>query len=235
MTEEFEDPRKGILRERAEAAVDAAGFSIDLTRPVIAYAPGSGLRGGIRGDVVADGDQGARSLYFVRVDGSRPLPQWLANYVSASFALANVAIFVVVEAIGDQLRATCEAAGAGLLRLRPDDTFEMELDYKAPDQTAERRRFQARVKTARTRLDTKLRLNQAKLETTFQESSAVTTTMTGTRREEYLTDIENAMMTWRTWAEEMAERLDALAAAQDLAALTAIEAQIVSGPAGVAR
>ncbi len=233
MTEEFEDPRKADLRERATAAVDAAGYTVDPSRPVVAHPPASGLKGGMRGDVVATGNAGVKALYFIRVDGTKPLPQWLVNHVKASFSLQKVEVYIVVETVGPQLRGTCEASGAGLLRLRDDGTFEKELSYKAPDESADRKRFQARVKTLRTRLDSKLRLNQSKLETSFEESSAVTATMTSARRTEYLTDIENAMVMWRTWAEEKSQRLDALAGSETSAALEALEAEILRGPSGV--
>jgi hypothetical protein len=233
MAEEFEDPRKAELRVRATDAVDAAGYSVDRDRSVIDYPQAVGLKGGIRGDVVATGAQGVRTVYFVRVDGNRPLPQWLANHVKASFALQHVEIYVVAEDIGDQLRVTCQAAGAGLLKLRSDNTFDKELDYTVIDDSADRRRLQKRVKDARTRLDAKLRLNQARLEEMFKESSAVTATLTAKRRDVYLTELEDAMGAWRTWAQDLSERLDLLAAAEDADALSAVEKAIVDGPPGL--
>ena len=230
MAEDFEDPRKAELRARAATAADAAGYAVDPERPVIPHLPASGLRGGIRADVVATGAASVRALYFIRVDGEKPLPQWLANHVRESFEMERIEVYVVVEAVGSQLRATCDAAGAGLLALREDDTFDLELPYKAPDLDTNRRRLQARIRRLRSRLDTKLQLNQSRLQTAFQESSAVTSTMDGKRRDVYLDDIEDALVSWRDWSEDLSVRLDAAAASESPTEIDEIERAINSGP-----
>lgn len=234
MTEDFEDPRKAELRRRAAAAADAAGYAVDAGRPVIPYPSGMKLQGGLRPDVLAISADDVQTLLYVRVDGDKPVPQWLANHVAAAIGLKRTELYVVTEAPGDQLRATCVALGAGLLTLRADDTFDKELDFAPPDESVARKAFQRRLAAVRTRLDTKLRLNQASLENAFEESSAVTATMKASKRDKYLSTIEDGLVAWRTWAEELSERLDALAATLDDAALDRIESEIVAGPPAVA-
>jgi hypothetical protein len=230
MTTELEDPRKTDLRTRCEAAVDAAGFTIQSERPAIQWPAGAGLKGTLVGDVVGDDGEGNRDVYFVRVDGSKPLPGWLAKATEASFAISNTRLIVVAEEPGEVLVATCRAAGVGLAKLTPANRLEIVTDYGAPDRTQQSRQFRAKLKEVRRRLDTKLRLNEKNLEESFRDSSLVTSEMSSAKRDLYLNSIETVMVEWREWGEEMAARLDALAASEDLDELEGMEREIVERP-----
>jgi hypothetical protein len=234
MASDFEDPRKAELRTRVEQAADAAGYVVDADRTPVQFAADSGLNGGIKADVVAEGTDQVRRLFFVRLEGDKPLPGWIRNHVTASASMADVEVFVVVEKYEDQLKGTCATAGAGLLMLRPDNTLEQVLAYSPPDATADKKAFDKRLKEVRRRLDTKLALNKARLETNFQESYAVTAMMEKSDREKYLTSIESLMVAWNAWGDEVSEQIDAASASENgLDLLKDIEAEILNGPSGV--
>jgi hypothetical protein len=230
MTDDFEDPRKSALRERVANAADAAGYEVDPARPPVEYPPESGLKGALKADVYSVSSEDVRFLYFVRPDGQKPLPQWLGNATRASFDIEQTEVYVVCEAAGERLRATCAAAGTGLLILRDDNTLEKQLEYGRPQETANARLFARRLKEVRTRLDTKLQLNLGDVEKRFQESKEITSGMAPKVRDQYLKAIEDQAVAWRAWGIELSERLDELAAVGDEAQLEQIEAEIVHGP-----
>jgi hypothetical protein len=230
MTDEFEDPRKTALRERVAAAADAAGYQVDPDRPTVAYPTASGLKGSIKGDVYGLSSEGDALLFFVRPDGDRPLPQWLANHTQASFEIDQTEIYVVCEKVGPGLEGTCAAAGAGLLILGEGNTFEKKLEYGRPSQSGDARAFARRVKAVRSRFDSKLRLNLAEVDQRFQESKAITAGMPPKTRDMYLNAIERQSIAWRNWGDDLSARLDALAANIDNEALEEVEAAILNGP-----
>lgn len=230
MTTELEDPRKTDLRERCETAVDAAGYAVQSDRPATPWPDGVGLKGTLLGDVVANDGQGNRDVYFVRVDGSKALPAWLAKATEGSFAMSDTRIIVVAEDPGDVLIATCRAAGAGLAKLTQADRLEVVAEYGPPDRSQQSKQFRAKLKEVRRKLDTKLRLNENNLEESFRDSALVTSGMPPKRRDQYLDSIENVMVDWREWGDETGERLDALAATEDLDELERIEQEIIARP-----
>jgi len=230
MTTELEDPRKTALRARCEEAVDAAGFTVLSDRPTAAWPNGVKLMGSLLGDVVSRDGPGNCTHYFVRVDGARPLPGWIATATTATFAMKGVRLWVVAEDPGDSLIATCQAAGAGLARLTPANRLDVVCEYGPPTHTVSTEQFKASVKAARRKLETKLRLNEKRLEQSFQDSAVVTTEMSASKRDKYLDAIEKAMIVWREWSEALSERLDALAATEDADELALIEGEITQGP-----
>jgi hypothetical protein len=229
-TTELEDPRKGALRVRCETAVDAAGFTVMPDRPSTAWPGNVNLRGALLGDVVGADGEGNRDHYFVRVDGSKPLPEWLASATEASFSLDDTRVIVVAEDPDEILIATCKSAGAGLAKLTRANRLEVVLQYGPPDRSAQVQQFRSRLKDVRRKLDTKLRLNESGLEQSFRDSAAVTSEMPRKKRDEYLESIENLMVVWREWGEELSERLDQLAATEDSDELDRIEGEVTKGP-----
>ena len=230
MSSELEDPRKGALRVRCETAIDAAGFSILADRPSTAWPEDTEIEGALLGDVVgADGD-GNHDHYFVRVDGSKPLPDWLATATEGSFSVEGTRVIVVAENPDELLVTTCKRAGAGLAKLTSADRLEVILEYGPPDRSALVEQFRSRLKEVRRKLDTKLRLNESGLEQSFRDSAAVTNEMPKKKRDEYLNSIEKVMVGWRAWGEEMSDRLDKLAATEDLEELEHIEREVTEGP-----
>jgi SpoVK/Ycf46/Vps4 family AAA+-type ATPase len=230
MTSELEDPRKGVLRERCETAVDAAGFTVLADRPDTAWPDETQIEGALLGDVVGADGAGNRDHYFVRVDGTKPLPDWLATATEGSFSLEDTRVIVVAEEPDDLLVATCKSAGAGLAKLTSADRLEVVLEYGPPDRSALAEQFRSRLRDVRRKLDTKLRLNESRLEQSFRDSAAVTSEMAQAKRDDYLTSIEKVMLVWRKWGEEMSDRLDKLAATEDLDELELIEKEVTEGP-----
>jgi hypothetical protein len=230
MTAELEDPRKTALRTRCEEAIDAAGFTVLSDRPAAPWPNGVKLMGSLLGDVVSRDGPGNRTHYFVRVEGARPLPGWIAMATAATFGMQGVHLYVVAEGPGDSLIATCQAAGAGLARLTTANHLEVVCEYGPPSETATTEHFKTSVKAARRKLETKLRLNERRLEQSFQDSAVVTTDMSAARRDTYLEAIEEAMIVWRAWSEALSERLDALAASEDAGELRLVEEEITRGP-----
>jgi len=230
VTTELEDPRKSALRTRCEEAVDAAGFTVLVDRPATPWPAATKLVGALLGDVVSEDGAGCREHYFVRVDGTKALAAWLVAATEASFAIANIRIYVVAEAPGESLIETCTAAGTGLARLTSSNRLEVVCEYGPPAHAATAAQFRSRVKAARHRLEAKLRLNERRLEESFRDSASVTADMSGAIRDSYLETIETAMIVWREWSEELSEQLDALLANEDVEELTRVEAAILGGP-----
>jgi hypothetical protein len=144
--------------------------------------------------------------------------------------MEGIRLYVVAEQPGETLIATCQAAGAGLAKLTTANRLEILCEYGPPDQTASTDQFRNGVKAARRKLETKLRLNEKRLEQSFQDSAAVTTEMSASKRDSYLDAIETAMITWREWSEALSARLDELAASEDVDELKRIEEEIKRGP-----
>ena len=230
MTAELEDPRKTELRSRCEVAVEAAGFTVLQQRPLTPWPPDAGLKGALLGDVVGEDGRQHRDHYFVRVDGERALPEWLVSATEASFAMSGVRIIVVAENPGESLSAACAATGTGLARITELNHLELICEYGEPQQDAQATRFRKRARDVRRKMEAKAQLNTRKLEESYQETDAVTKQMAGHRRSAYLEPIENAIVVWRTWNEEMADRISEALASEDAAALDRIEADVLRGP-----
>lgn len=227
---ELEDPRKGQLRIRCETAVDAAGFTVLTDRPSTDWPDDIKINGALLGDVVGVDGSGNRDHYFVRVDGSKPLPDWLATATEGSFSITGTRVIVVAENPDEILVATSKSAGSGLARLTSADRLEIICDYGPPDRTVQVQQFLTRLKDVRRKLDTKLRLNEGGLDQSFRDSSAVTTDMPRVQRDEYLESIQNVMLVWREWGDGLSERLDQLAATEDAEELDRIEREVTKGP-----
>lgn len=227
MADSLEDPRKTELREQLAAALDSAGFDVDETRAPVPYPPGTTLKGpGIKADVSCADSYGRRHLYFVRVDASKPLPGWLINNVTASYAIADVEVHVAVTDESAQLKASCSSVGAGLVKVLDDNTVVTVLAYAAPSQTAASKQFLASVKVARRRLEKKVELNLGRLQARFDEIASVTAGMSTTLKEKYRSSIEEESLAWSEWLSDMSERLDAASTDGDPAVLAALVAEI---------
>jgi hypothetical protein len=231
MTGDFEDPRKTELRKRCADAVDAAGYTVDAEPVPIPYPADSDLRGAIRPDVRSLESDGTSSLYFVRVDGQKPLPGWLTNTVVASFSMPGTEVYAVTEDIGEPLKRTCEAVGCGLLRLTSSNELDLELEYVEPDHDAAVRAFSKEIKDLRRQMETKLNANLQALQDQFSASRKVTEGMSEEKRAQYLNNIEEVMVRWRAWGEELSAELDDLAGSVEPEKLESIRKRVQSGAA----
>jgi hypothetical protein len=228
----YEEPRKTELRTHALAAIESAGYE-PLPEPVAIPLPGSDLQGGILGDIQAlDGD-GRTHAYYVRPEGDKPVPQWLANYAIASHDLPDVRVFVVVEESSAELERSCRGCGAGLLRVDVE-THSIEV-LVGPDEFDRSRldaAFKEAVKTVRRRMETRLQLNQDKISDDFAAVDKITADMDPDERDAYIGKIEQRAMEWRDWSDSISERLDAVYMANDPDELALIERDVGRGPSG---
>jgi hypothetical protein len=230
MSADFEDPRKTELRQRCADAADAAGYEVDSSRAPLPYPKSSSFNGSIRADVSSKGADGKRVIYFVRVDGEKPLPGWLTNIVVASFSMRKIEVYVVAEKIGEQLRSTCAAVGCGLLQISATNELEKELAYAKPERDADLKAFEVEVREVRRLLETKLDANLGAMQEQFTDSRQITQTMSEAKRTTYLESIETSMLSWRAWGEELSGELDLLAGEVDEDALATIKARVIEGP-----
>jgi len=229
MSGEFEDPRKTDLRQRCADAVDAAGYTVDAERTPIPYPTDSNFEGSIKADVSSTGTNGNRVLYFVRVDGGKPLPGWLSNIVVATFSMQDVEVYAVTESVGDRLRKTCTTVGCGLLCLNSSNDLELEVEYKEPDRGSAVKAFEKRLREVRRQLDTKVNANLQALQEQYSERKQLTEGMKESKRSKYLDTIESTMVRWREWGDELSSELDALAGDLDDDALADIKERIQNG------
>jgi len=229
VTDSLEDPRKAELREQLSAALDSAGFDVDDTRAPIPYQAGTELKGpGIKPDVLCVDSSGVRHLYFLRLDASKPLPGWLINNVTASYAITNVEMHVAVTHDSAEIRASCGAVGVGLVKVNEDNTIETVLTYAPPSQTATKKELMTEIKAARRRLENKVELNVGRLQVSFDEITSVTVGMPNVLKDKYRSGIEAESLAWQEWLAEMSERLDAVGTSENASDLTDAIAQIVA-------
>jgi hypothetical protein len=187
------------------------------------------LKGAIVGDIQSlDGEQ-VRYAYYLRPDPSKALPQWLINFARAAAEDPTIRIYVVVHEVTTAIEKTCGACGAGLLRLTVDNTVEQILEFGAVDPARRQAEFEAKVKDARRRLETKLSLNLKTVDVNYGRVTELTRGMPAKTRDEYIEGVEEAERRWRDWADELSSRLDGVQASQDENELLSIESLIKEG------
>lgn len=230
MTSPFETREKREFRERLAAALDAAGF--DVAEGVQPIAPPSelGVGGAIVGDVQASDADGIVHVFYGRIDELKAVPTWLANLARASHTLQNVRVILAVESAHDSLVASCEASGAGLIRLNQDNTLDLVVDATAYDPEAERVQITARIKLLRRRLKTKSDLNGGALQDDFSRVQELTAGMGADERAEWARQLEEEAAKWEAWSERLSEMLSQAANDNDDAVLDQAELLINQGP-----
>jgi hypothetical protein len=141
----------------------------------------------------------------------------------------NVQVYVVVEEDSAILEQTCRAAGAGLLRIQEDNTFDLLVDpteYDAAHRDAE---FSAKVSELRRRLESKLNLQLTAVQENFARVNEMTSGMLPEKRDGYIRSVEETDSLWRGWGDEVSQRLDEVDASRDGNELKVIERMIVEG------
>ena len=229
MPKPFEDPRKSEMREQFKIALDGAGHEI-VDEPVpVPYPAAAGLKGAILGDIQSlDGEQ-VRYAYFLRLNASKPVPQWLANMARIALEKDLVRVYVVVTEATTIVEKTCRACGAGLICLTVENVAQEVVKFGDVDSVKRKVEFEKRVKDARRRLDTKLDLNLKYLENNFSKVSELTQGMPADLRDKYIEDVENAERRWRDWADDISVRIDAVLASQDENEMATVERLIKEG------
>jgi uncharacterized Zn finger protein (UPF0148 family) len=231
MTIPFEVPEKGVLRERVRIAIDAAGFQL-IDEPEAFPLPAElGLSGGVVGDLQGLTPEGVRHAFYLRLDGTKALPPWIANVARSAHALEALRVYVVVTESSEALEASCRACGAGLLRIEDDEGLTPVVAPEEYQQEALRTQVAARVRALRRRLTTRLELNLGSLREDFARVEELTAHMTEAERAEWRRAIETSSERWSAWGEHASNALAAAADAEDDAALDAVEAMIDAGPA----
>jgi hypothetical protein len=220
----FEDPRKADLRERVALAVEAAGLEI-VAVELIAIPPDAGLQGGILGDVRAVDGEGVRHAFYVRTASDRPVPQWIASYAHASHSLEKVEVHIVVEQSSAVLERSCRACGAGLLQVVSDGDYRLLklIDPAEYDPQKRRADLEARAKTARRRLVTKLDVNLGPLKDKLGRLPDLTKGMSPDKQGEYEEHIDNTISRLYEWSDEASRLLDGALASSDENALASAE------------
>lgn len=230
MSRPYEDPAKSDLAGKLRTALDAAGY--EVVDPVPVELPdGTGIEGQIIGDVQSIDSDGRRNVYYVRTDGRRPIPQWIARLAMAARTRGDVVVHVVVEETTTILEQSCRACGAGLLRIRVEAEYELELavDPEEYDPAAVTTGRLARISALRRRLITKLDLNQEAAKRDFINVRSGTYGMPEIKRDEYLDTAEAVTERWREWGDRCSTRLDELVVNGTEAELDAIEREIEAG------
>jgi hypothetical protein len=229
MRNQYEDPRKTELRERAWVALDEAGYDVEPEPPAIDIPPESGLQGRIIADLISVNGQGHRSVYCLRTSSSKPLPQWLANWSRATKHMDDLDLYVVIEdSPSVELVRSCEACGAGVLVLRIEG-IEVALGAGAIPEDVAREGFRKRVADVRRRLENKLHLQLEAIDANFNEARVITARFPDELEDDYINRIETSGIEWRQWADELSLRLDALGGELNEEELTAIEQDLDQG------
>jgi hypothetical protein len=206
VTEPFEEPRKIEMREQSTIAIDAAGYE-QVASPV-AYNLSTDLTGAIKGDLQSlDGEQ-IRQAYYLRPDGTKPIPQWLANIARAALELDEIKVFVVVTEVSSVLEKSCRACGMGLLLLTEERTFELVLQPGEMDAEVVAAAVVEKVRNLRRRMENKLNLKKGALESNYARVDELTTGMDPNVRDQYIEKFEQAGGRWDNWGARISEMLD---------------------------
>jgi hypothetical protein len=194
------------MRERSVIAIDAAGYE-HVASPV-AYKLSADLTGAIKGDLQSlDGEQ-VRQAYYLRPDGTKPIPQWLGNIARAARELDDLRVFVVVTEVSSVLEKSCRASGMGLLRLTEEDTFELVMDPGEIDAEVVAAAVMEKIRVLRRRMETKLNLKKKALESNYARVDELTTGMDPKVRDQYIEKVEQAAGRWDSWGARISEMLD---------------------------
>jgi hypothetical protein len=204
--EPFEEPRKTEMRDRSAIAIDAAGYE-QVSSP-LAYKLSQGLTGAIKGDVQSlDGEQ-VRQAYYLRPDGTKPIPQWLVNMAREARDLDDLKVFVVVTEVSSVLEKSCRASGMGLLRLTEEDTFELVISPGEMDAEVVAAAVVGTIRETRRRMETKLNLKKRALESNYARVDELTTGMDSKVRDQYIEKFDQAAGRWDNWGARISEMLD---------------------------
>jgi hypothetical protein len=190
------------------------------------------LRGAIKGDLQSLDGAEHRYCYYLRPDGKRAIPQWLANFSAAARDLDDLDVFVVVTEVSATLERSCRAAGVGLLRLTDEDTFEMVVSPSEAAALAAVAQVTETAKDARRRMENKLELNLNAISDNFSKVNEITAGMTSQRRDHYIEAVEQASARWTEWGERISTMIDEAAATGDQDLLNAAIRLIEEGAEG---
>ena len=227
MNEPFEEPRKTEMRDKSMIAIDAAGY--EQVAALVAYKLSADLTGAIKGDLQSlDGEQ-IRQAYYLRPDGTKPLPQWLANIARAALELDDLKVFVVVTEVSSVLEKSCRACGMGLLRLTEEATFELVLKPGEMDAEVVAAVVMERIRESRRRMENKLNLKKRTLESNYARVDELTTGMDPKVRDQYIEKFEQAAGRWDNWGARISEMLDEAASTGSEGLIEAAEQLIEEG------
>jgi hypothetical protein len=166
------------------------------------------LTGAITGDLQSlDGEQ-VRHAYYLRPDGTKPIPQWLANIARAALELDDLEVFVVVTEVSSVLEKSCRACGMGLLRLTEEATFELVLKPGEMDAEVVAAAVMEKIRDLRRRMENKLKLKKGALDSNYARVDELTMGMDPNVRDQYIEKFEQAVGRWEHWGARISEMLD---------------------------
>lgn len=224
----FEDPRKTEMRAAAEIALDQAGY--ELVSSLTKVALPEPLKGVLRGDLQSLDGQDRRTFYYLRAAADNSLPQWLANMARASHELRAGEMYIVVREYSAAFRKACVDAGAGLLLLTEDSTFEVVLawgDVSPRDIDAE---LQAEIARLRRSMEQKLKLLTEEVASRHQRITLLVSDMESAAAGTYLKRIEAEYKLTDDWGLNVSGMLDTVSGDNATTLLPAISSLIDDGP-----
>ena len=229
MAAPFEEPAKIELKARCEIAIDQAGFDLVEKVTRVELPADAEVQGALKGDLQSLDGEGQRYCYYVRPNPPEVLPEWLAKLATAAHHVANVKFYLVVPAVNDSLRASCESAGAGLLMLNEDEEFEHVLDFDELMPTVPDEVVAEQVRGLRRRLEAKLDLDQNAIQSKIESVSRETRGMDEKTAAGYREKLERDYRELGEWAANISEVLDQAYSARDLAVLDGLGGKIDAG------
>lgn len=226
----FEDPEKTDLRERTTAALDRAGYEVLTILKSFDVPVGSGIQGGIKGDVQGLSTTENHTCLYVVPNPKDAVPKWIANLGPIAHTLDSVSVYVVVKEYSPKFESSCRAAGLGLLLLNDDDELSevINFDEAIPfDLDADLKELDGKTRRA---LETKLSFEQSSLLQRRNEINSLTIGMSPEKIDSYVKDIERAYKTWSDWAERLSAELDAAFASRNAQEMERVGGKIEAGP-----
>jgi hypothetical protein len=225
----YEEPAKTEMRLASEVAIDRAGYAL-VTDLVTVSFDDQDIHGGLRADLQSLDSDGRRSFYFVRPGADGTLPKWLATLARAARRDGAGAFHVVVREVRESFRASCAAAGAGLLRLTDDESFEVVLDFDDLVPTGIEPDRAEQVRLLRREMETKVDFRQKEIEQRVNMARPHMADMDDEVGERYEERFEREYGDVDEWGDEISRELDAVAEAPTDARIAAVRERIAAGP-----
>lgn len=216
------------MRSATEVALDQAGYTLASTLTKVPLpAP---LQGVLRGDLQSLDGEDRRTFYYLRSTTENALPQWLANIARASHDLRAGDMYIVVRDYSGPFKQSCIDAGAGLLLLTEESTFEIVLawtDMSPRNLSAE---VQEEVAKLRRSMEQKLKLLTDEVASRHQQITRLVADMESTAAGSYLKRIEAEYKATDDWGFEISTMLDGVSVENASTLLPSISALVDEGP-----
>ena len=226
----FEEPSKTEIRAACAIAIEQAGFEVSINPVSLQLPPSLNLKGTLTGDLQSVDASGNRKIYFVRPGVDDSLAKWLVNYARASHLIQQAELYVVVKEFSESFKESCISAGAGLLRLTDDGTFEVEVDWNDVSPIDISAELDQKTSDMRRAMEAKLKLGRGEIQERYQSVTKIVSIMDSKTGDKYISRVEQDYKSLDDWGLKISQQLDSITPDTTASALKSIQEAIEVGP-----